>query len=92
MPDNQRKQVLTSRQEEVLNLVRKGLTNAEICRTLNISENTVKVHLANIYKILEVTNRTEAVSANQSKEGKFLPHEQSVNVVFEPEPNLKDCP
>lgn len=92
MPDNQRKQVLTSRQEEVLNLVRKGLTNAEICRTLNISENTVKVHLANIYKILEVTNRTEAVSANQSKEGKFFPHEQSVNVVFEPEPNLKDCP
>ena len=53
---------LTQRQKEVLALLRKGLTNQEICKALNISPNTVKVHLANIYKILEVTNRTEAVS------------------------------
>ena len=53
---------LTSRQKEILSLLRKGLTNVEICKALNISANTVKVHLANIYRILEVTNRTEAVS------------------------------
>ena len=58
------RQELTSRQKEILSLLRKGLTNTEICKTLGISANTVKVHLANIYKILEVTNRTEAVSAN----------------------------
>ena len=49
---------LTSRQKEILSLLRKGLTNVEICKALNISANTVKVHLANIYRILEVTNRT----------------------------------
>ena len=53
---------LTQRQKEVFALLRKGLTNQEICKALNISPNTVKVHLAKIYKILEVTNRTEAVS------------------------------
>lgn len=53
---------LTQRQTEVLSLLSKGLTNQEICKALCISSNTVKVHLANIYKILEVTNRTEAVS------------------------------
>ena len=58
---------LTQRQKEVLALLRKGLTNQEICKALNISPNTVKVHLANIYKILEVTNRTEAVSILSSK-------------------------
>lgn len=62
MGDTRKKQELTDRQKEILNLLRKGLTNSEICFALNISANTVKVHLANIYKILEVTNRTEAVS------------------------------
>ncbi|SHK61616.1 regulatory protein, luxR family [Fibrobacter sp. UWB12] len=63
MFENKKMQELTPRQREILTLLRKGLTNNEICKTLNISANTVKVHLANIYKILEVTNRTEAVSA-----------------------------
>ena len=60
---------LTSRQREILTLVQKGLTNNEICKTLGISANTVKVHLANIYKVLEVTNRTEAATiANSLKD------------------------
>lgn len=67
MLDKRKKEELTSRQIEVLNLLRRGLTNGEICRVLNISENTVKVHLAKIYKILDVTNRTEAVSADLSE-------------------------
>lgn len=61
-----KKQELTSRQKEILSLLRKGLTNSEICFALNISANTVKVHLANIYRILEVTNRTEAVSTDMT--------------------------
>lgn len=61
-----KKQELTSRQKEILSLLRKGLTNSEICFALNISANTVKVHLANIYRILEVTNRTEAVSTDMA--------------------------
>jgi DNA-binding CsgD family transcriptional regulator/tetratricopeptide (TPR) repeat protein len=53
---------LTERQTEIMALVRKGLTNQDICGVLGISANTVKVHLANIYKILDVANRTEAVT------------------------------
>ena len=56
----QSKPVLTNRQTEILELLKKGLTNQDICRLLGISPNTVKVHLAKIYKILEVSNRTEA--------------------------------
>ena len=56
------KQEFTARQKQVLSLVRKGFTNVEICKALNISANTVKVHLAKIYKIMKVNNRTEAAS------------------------------
>ena len=34
--------------------------NAEVASRLHISENTVKFHLQNIYRRLEVSNRTEA--------------------------------
>jgi len=54
---------LTPRQREVLELVAKGLTNPEICGVLGISRGTVKIHLAAIYRALEVTNRTEAAVA-----------------------------
>lgn len=62
MPEEKKQSELTRRQIEILSLLRKGLTNQEIARSLCISQNTVKVHLANIYKILDVTNRTEASS------------------------------
>jgi len=54
---------LTPRQREVLDLVSKGLTNKEICGVLGIAEGTVKGHLAALFEILDVTNRTEAVRA-----------------------------
>ena len=81
---------LTSRQKEILSLLRKGLTNAEICRTLNISENTVKVHLANIYKILEVTNRTEAVSANLDETPAHHTENNDVHIVVTGRDELRD--
>lgn len=68
MVEDKRNGMLTQRQNEILTLVRRGLTNNEICKALNISANTVKVHLANIYKVLDVTNRTEAVSLEPCEE------------------------
>lgn len=81
MPEQDKKIELTSRQKEILSLLRKGLTNIEICKTLGISANTVKVHLANIYKILEVTNRTEAVSTNFASIGDD-DVKKDLNVIF----------
>ena len=68
MEKNTPKQIFTARQKQILSLVRKGLTNVEICKALNISANTVKVHLAKIYKIMDVSNRTEAASLGLSEE------------------------
>lgn len=56
---------LTGRQEEVLELLARGLTNREICGVLGIAEGTVKAHLAAIFEALDVTNRTEAAFALQ---------------------------
>jgi DNA-binding NarL/FixJ family response regulator len=51
---------LSEREAEVLALVARGLTNSLIAQDLNVSENTVKFHLQNIYQKLNVNNRTEA--------------------------------
>jgi two-component system, NarL family, nitrate/nitrite response regulator NarL len=51
---------LTTRQLDVLRLLADGMTNKDICRRLNISQGTVKVHIAAIFRALNVSNRTEA--------------------------------
>ena len=51
---------LTDRQVEVLRYLRDGLTNKEISANLGIAEKTVKVHIAAIFKTLNVVNRTQA--------------------------------
>ncbi|MFH1135706.1 MAG: LuxR C-terminal-related transcriptional regulator [Pseudomonadota bacterium] len=51
---------LTAREIQVLRLAATGAENDRISRRLGISPNTVKRHLANIYKKLKVENRTEA--------------------------------
>ncbi|MGD0762451.1 MAG: response regulator transcription factor [Roseiarcus sp.] len=53
--------MLTPRQCDVLRLLGKGQANKEIARALDISEGTVKIHLAAIFRLLDVRNRTEAV-------------------------------
>jgi DNA-binding NarL/FixJ family response regulator len=51
---------LTTRELEILRLVAAGSTNGEIARSLWVTEQTVKFHLSNVYRKLEVGNRTEA--------------------------------
>ena len=51
---------LTRRELEILRLVAEGHSNAQLARMLWVTEQTVKFHLSNIYRKLEVANRTEA--------------------------------
>jgi DNA-binding NarL/FixJ family response regulator len=51
-------QRLTPRETEVTQLLIKGLSNKEIAAQMQLSEGTVKIHLHNIYKKLNVSNRT----------------------------------
>ena len=59
------RQVLTARQVEVLDLLSQGKPNKLIGRSLGISEGTVKIHLAAIFRALNARNRTEAVVVAQ---------------------------
>ncbi|MFL5663068.1 MAG: response regulator, partial [Ktedonobacteraceae bacterium] len=55
-------EALTTREQEVLQLLARGLRNKEIAARLYVSERTVNFHLANIYHKLNVSGRTEALS------------------------------
>lgn len=51
---------LTRRELDVLKLLSVGMYNKEVAEKLNISERTVKNHVSNIFKKIEVTDRTQA--------------------------------
>jgi DNA-binding NarL/FixJ family response regulator len=51
---------LTDRELTVLQFATAGFSNGEIARQLSVTEQTVKFHLSNIYRKLEVANRTQA--------------------------------
>jgi two-component system, NarL family, response regulator len=53
---------LTEREVEVLALVARGLANKDAARAIGRSDETVKIHLKNIFSKLRVTDRTEAVT------------------------------
>lgn len=53
---------LTPREKEILQLIAKGLSNAEAAGVLTLSRATVRTHLEHIYAKLSVTNRVEAVT------------------------------
>jgi DNA-binding CsgD family transcriptional regulator len=52
---------LTPRECEILELLASGRTNQELARTLGVSPNTVKTHLANLFAKLEVDRRVKAI-------------------------------
>ena len=51
---------LSEREVEVLRNVAKGMSNQEIAKTLKIKEGTVRIHVGNILKKLQLANRTQA--------------------------------
>ena len=53
---------LTEREREILDLVARGLTNAEIARRLFVSDKTVRNHVSNVFAKLQVAGRAEAVA------------------------------
>ena len=52
--------VLSFRQRQILEMVDEGMSNAEIGKRLYLSESTIKQHLRSAYKVLGVSNRTQA--------------------------------
>ncbi len=58
--DKDKIELLTKREMEVLIQVASGMFNKEIANSLNISERTVKNHISNIFKKIDVNDRTQA--------------------------------
>ncbi|MCL2011559.1 MAG: response regulator transcription factor [Cystobacterineae bacterium] len=58
---------LTQREQEILLLIAKGVSNAEAAKLLHLSKATIRTHLEHIYRKLEVANRVEAVTEGLRK-------------------------
>jgi DNA-binding NarL/FixJ family response regulator len=65
---------LTTRQMEVLRCLLRGMPNKAIAKSLDLTEGTVKIHLAAIFRVLHVSNRTEAVIAARKAGFDDSPH------------------
>ena len=65
---------LSPRERTLLEALSKGLTNRELSKELEISENTVKFHLSNLFEKLDVKNRAQAIAffyANRASRGEM---------------------
>ncbi|MBO5057415.1 MAG: response regulator transcription factor [Lachnospiraceae bacterium] len=58
--DKEKLKTLTKREVEILAQVASGMFNKEIANNLDISERTVKNHISNIFKKIDVSDRTQA--------------------------------
>jgi LuxR family maltose regulon positive regulatory protein len=59
-------EALTAREVEIVQLIAQGLSNQEIAYKLHLSISTIKVHIYNIFRKLNVHNRTQAVAKAQT--------------------------
>lgn len=62
---------LSERELEILAKIAEGLSNKEIAQRLNVSPNTVKTHVANVFEKLGAKRRTDAI--NRARELGILP-------------------
>ena len=53
---------LTKREKQILHLSSSGAKNAEIAKALNVSTHTVKTHMYNLFKKINVSNRIQAIN------------------------------
>lgn len=60
LPDSTVFRLLNDREKEVLGLLAKGLSNADIARRIFLSEGTVRNYVSSIFEKLEVSDRTQA--------------------------------
>ena len=60
-------QLLSRREQEVLEYLAQGSSNKVIARNIGVSENTVRFHLKNIFAKLQVNNRLLAVTAARKR-------------------------
>lgn len=60
--EEEKVEVLTPREQEILQHLVKGLTNKEISTATNLAVDTVKTHLRNIFRKFGVKNRTQAIT------------------------------
>ncbi|NCF64624.1 MAG: hypothetical protein GWP61_01535 [Chloroflexi bacterium] len=74
-------ETLSDREIDVLHCVSSGASNKQIANELSISQNTVKVHLRNIYAKLDVSSRTEATTAAINQGYIAVPDQSAVTAV-----------
>src|SRR5438093_6484492 len=67
-PDRRRRRAgLTARETDIVKLVARGFANEEIARRLTVKEGTLKIHLHNIYRKLNVDSRLSLTLYVQGK-------------------------
>ncbi|MCY9665698.1 response regulator transcription factor [Paenibacillus alginolyticus] len=57
----QDQEILTGQESRIVRLITAGLSNKEIANELNVSAETVKTHIKNVYRKLQVNNRVQAL-------------------------------
>jgi len=62
LSENLGQEQLTNAEKRILKTIVEGLSNKEIARKLDISENTVKTHIKNIFDKIDVSDRTSAAT------------------------------
>ncbi len=55
--------ILSERQQEIAHLMCEGMSNKQIANALNLTEATVKGHLTNVFRVLKVSSRSQAIVA-----------------------------